>query len=30
MAVSARDDHGHPVELTVECERFDEVVAEAG
>jgi hypothetical protein len=30
LSVSGKDDDGHPVELTVECERFDEVVAEGG
>ena len=30
LTVSGKDDHGHPLELTVECERFDEIVAEGG
>jgi hypothetical protein len=30
LTVSGVDDHGHTVELSVECERFDEVVAEGG
>lgn len=30
LNVSGRDADGHPLELTVECERFDEVVAEGG
>jgi hypothetical protein len=30
LTVTGKDDHGHPLELTVECERFDEVVAEGG
>ena len=30
LSVSGKDDDGHPLELTVECERFDEVVAEGG
>jgi hypothetical protein len=30
LTVSGEDDHGHAVELSVECERFDEVVAEGG
>lgn len=30
LTVSGTDDHGHAVELSVECERFDEVVAEGG
>ena len=30
LTVSGKDDHGHAVELSVECERFDEVVAEGG
>ncbi len=30
LTVSGKDDHGHPVELSVRCERFDEVVAEGG
>jgi hypothetical protein len=30
LTVSGKDDHGHDVELSVRCERFDEVVAEGG
>jgi hypothetical protein len=30
LSVSGKDEDGHPLELTVECERFDEVVAEGG
>jgi hypothetical protein len=30
LSLSGKDDDGHPLELTVECERFDEVVAEGG
>ena len=30
LNVSGRDADGHPLELTAECERFDEVVAEGG
>jgi hypothetical protein len=30
LNVSGKDADGHPLELTVECERFDEVVAEGG
>ena len=30
LNVSGRDADGHPLDLTVECERFDEVVAEGG
>lgn len=30
LNVSGQDSDGHPLELTVECERFDEVVAEGG
>jgi hypothetical protein len=30
LTVTGKDDHGHPLQLTVECERFDEVVAEGG
>jgi hypothetical protein len=30
LTVSGKDDHGHPLELTVQCERFDEIVAEGG
>ncbi len=30
LNVSGKDSDGHPLELTVECERFDEVVAEGG
>ena len=30
LNVSGTDADGHPLELTVECERFDEVVAEGG
>jgi hypothetical protein len=30
LSVSGKDADGHPLELTVECERFDEVVAEGG
>jgi hypothetical protein len=30
LSVSGTDADGHPLELTVECERFDEVVAEGG
>ncbi len=30
LTVSGEDDHGEAIELSVECERFDEVVAEGG
>jgi hypothetical protein len=30
LTVTGQDDHGHPIELSVHCERFDEVVAEGG
>ena len=30
LSVKGRDDHGHMVEMTVECARFDEQVAEGG
>ena len=30
LNVSGKDADGHPLDLTVECERFDEVVAEGG
>ncbi len=30
LTVAGKDDHGHAIELSVECERFDEVVAEGG
>jgi hypothetical protein len=30
LSVTGRDDHGDAIELSVECERFDEVVAEGG
>jgi hypothetical protein len=30
LSVTGKDSDGHPLELTVECERFDEVVAEGG
>jgi hypothetical protein len=30
LTVSGKDDDGHPIELSVRCERFDEVVAEGG
>lgn len=30
LTVTGQDDHGHPLQLSVECERFDEVVAEGG
>ena len=30
LTVSGNDDHGHPIELSVRCERFDEVMAEGG
>lgn len=30
LAVSGKDEHGHDIELSVRCERFDEVVAEGG
>jgi hypothetical protein len=30
LNVSGTDADGHPLELTVECARFDEVVAEGG
>jgi hypothetical protein len=30
LTVAGKDADGHPLELTVECERFDEVVAEGG
>lgn len=30
LSVTGKDGDGHPLELTVQCERFDEVVAEGG
>lgn len=30
LTVTGEDDHGDAIELSVECERFDEVVAEGG
>lgn len=30
LTVAGKDDHGDAVELTVDCERFDQVVAEGG
>jgi hypothetical protein len=30
ITVSGKDDHGHDIELSIRCERFDEVVAEGG
>jgi hypothetical protein len=30
LTVSGKDDHGDALALSVECERFDEVVAEGG
>jgi hypothetical protein len=30
LKVTGKDDHGHDLELSVRCERFDEVVAEGG
>jgi hypothetical protein len=30
LTVTGQDDHGDAIELSVECERFDEVVAEGG
>jgi hypothetical protein len=30
LTVAGKDDHGDAIELSVECERFDEVVAEGG
>ena len=30
LTVTGKDDDGHPLELTVDCDRFDEVVAEGG
>ena len=30
LTLTGQDDHGHPIELSVQCERFDEVVAEGG
>ncbi|HWB41280.1 MAG TPA: hypothetical protein VG500_08485 [Gemmatimonadales bacterium] len=30
LTVTGKDDHGHAIELSVECARFDEVVAEGG
>jgi hypothetical protein len=30
LKVRGKDDHGHDIELSVRCERFDEVVAEGG
>jgi hypothetical protein len=30
LTVAGKDDHGHAVDLSVQCERFDEVVAEGG
>jgi hypothetical protein len=30
LTVNGKDDHGHDLELSIRCERFDEVVAEGG
>ena len=30
LTVMGKDDHGHDIELSIRCERFDEVVAEGG
>jgi hypothetical protein len=30
LTVAGKDDHGDAIELAVECERFDQVVAEGG
>ena len=30
LTVAGKDDHGDAIELSVECKRFDEVVAEGG
>ena len=30
LTVAGKDDHGDAIELSMECERFDEVVAEGG
>jgi hypothetical protein len=30
LTVAGKDDHGDAIELSVECERFDQVVAEGG
>jgi hypothetical protein len=30
LTVTGEDDHGHAIEVSVRCERFDEVVAEGG
>ncbi len=30
LAVTGEDDHGDAIELSVECQRFDEVLAEGG
>ena len=30
LTVIGKDDHGHDLELSIRCERFDEVVAEGG
>lgn len=30
LTVNGKDDYGHEVELSIRCERFDEVVAEGG
>ena len=30
LTVTGKDDHGHDIELSIRCERFDEVVAEGG
>jgi len=30
LTVTGKDDHGHDIELSVRCDRFDEVVAEGG
>jgi hypothetical protein len=30
LTVNGKDDHGHDIELSIRCERFDEVVAEGG
>lgn len=30
LTVTGKDDHGHDLELSIRCERFDEVVAEGG
>ena len=30
LTVNGKDDHGHDVELTIQCYRLDQVVAEGG